>query len=128
MIWLFCTILSQFLFWCELFNFFFGGIVCSSSVRPFENKILCADHPMLNRKPSSTEMHTQTINLGSNHSTVCPWTRWQNTTLPILTFGPIEIKAIYLSCGHVLAVCIIIMLLIFDILPTGPFQRSSSFS
>lgn len=35
----------------------------------------------------------------------------------ILTFGPIEIKAIDLTCALVLAICIIIMLLIFDILP-----------
>lgn len=32
-------------------------------------------------------------------------------------FGPIEIKAIDLTCALVLAICIIIMLLIFDILP-----------
>lgn len=44
------------------------------------------------------------------------------------TFGPIEIKAIDLTSALVLAICIIIMLLIFDILPSGPFQRSFSFS
>ena len=85
---------------------------------------------MLNRKPSSTETHTHTIILGSNHSkAVVPGQDGRTASsgslarlflfcfVFILTFGPIEIKAIDLTCALVLAICIIIMLLIFDILP-----------
>lgn len=130
--------------WCGLFNFFFSGIVGSFSVCPIESKMLCADHPMLNRKPS-TEIHAHTIILGSNHrKAVVPGQVGRTDCLTglstfigngpllfllfVLTFGPIEIKAIDLTCALVLERYIIIMLLIFDILPYGPLQRSSSVS
>lgn len=76
---------------------------------------------MLNRKPSSTVIHTHTIILRSNHgNAVVPGQDGRSGSLAhfvfILTFGPIEIKATDLTCALVLAICII-MLLIFDILP-----------
>lgn len=134
MIWLFCTIHWLFLCGVNSSIFLFGGIVGSSSVRPIENKILCADHPMLNRKPSSTEIHTHILSF-LEAITVTLLSLGKMAELPhrahrpiyffvsfcffvfILMFGPIEIKAIDLTCALVLAICIIIMLLIFDIVP-----------
>lgn len=97
----------QFLFWWDSRLIFF-------IMSYWKLNLMCWPPPMLNRKPSSTVIHTLTIILRSNHSkAVVPGQDGRTASLGssarlffffffvslILTFGPIEIKAIDLTCA-----------------------------
>lgn len=79
LIWLFCTI-----HWlCGVNSLFYltflGGVASLFSDCPIENKIVCADHLMLNSRPPSSAVHTHTIILGSNHrKSCCSFSIWHN--------------------------------------------------